>query len=417
MSRPRLHLAPVSGWVNDPLGLTYRDGAYHAFVQFNPHGCAWAPECHWAHATSPDLLTWTEQPVALSPGDGDAGCWSGCVVTDADVATTLFYTSVDLPDLGLGRVRTAYPDPTWTHWSKGDVVVRPPEDLGLATFRDPFVLRDGDLWRMLVGAGLRDGTATALTFVSADLRRWEYDGLLAGRSVDDHDPVWTGSAWECPQLVQVGGRHALIVSAWHQDELHHVAGALGRYVEGRVDVERWQQLTYGPSHYAASAFRDADGAVSVVTWLREAGSQEGEDGGWAGAMSLPMRLAAPEGRLSLTLHPSVAAARGEPAPDGVACPAWDLEWEPRDGTGEVRIHDARHRPVAVLVVRAGLLHMRTEGVLDQAWEMPVGAAVRVVVDEAILEVLSDGAAVAGRIPCADGSYPVAQSGTMSWWRL
>lgn len=84
MSRPRVHLAPPAGWINDPLGLTYRDGVYHAFVQLNPHGCAWAPECHWGHATSPDLLTWTQQPVALSPGDGDTGCWSGCVVTDAD---------------------------------------------------------------------------------------------------------------------------------------------------------------------------------------------------------------------------------------------------------------------------------------------------------------------------------------------
>ncbi len=82
--RPTLHFTPRSGWINDPLGLTHRDGTYHLYFQHVPGQAEWAHTCHWGHATSPDLLHWTERPVALAPGDGDAGCWSGSIVASDD---------------------------------------------------------------------------------------------------------------------------------------------------------------------------------------------------------------------------------------------------------------------------------------------------------------------------------------------
>lgn len=414
MPRPRLHLAPATGWINDPLGLTYRAGVYHVFYQLNPHDTVWAAQCHWGHATSPDLVSWAEQPVALAPGEGDEGCWSGCVVTDADDSTTLFYTCVARPDLARGRVRTAYPDPTWTHWTKADIVVRPPRE-DLVVFRDPFVLRDGEVWRMVVGAGLRDGTATALTFVSTDLRSWEHDGMLPGRSVDDHDPVWTGSAWECPQLVRLGDRHALIVSVWHDDELHHVAGALGRYADGRFEVERWQQLTYGPSHYAASTFCDADGRVGLVTWLREAGPVGGS---WRGAMSLPMALTADDAGLTLSLHPAVERGRHGPMREGECSTVYDVEWVPTDGRGTLMLVDDLHRTLSILTVAAGVLRVQVEGDVASTWEMPAGRGpIRLVVDAGLLEVVTDGGAGAGQLSDSVGSYPTTRDGSLSCWRL
>jgi len=35
-ARPALHFTPRSGWVNDPLGLTHRDGGYHLYFQHVP---------------------------------------------------------------------------------------------------------------------------------------------------------------------------------------------------------------------------------------------------------------------------------------------------------------------------------------------------------------------------------------------
>ena len=57
-------------------------------------------------------------------------------------------------------------------WVKGEVVVRPPDGLDLHSFRDPFVVREGDRWRMFVGGGTRAGEALALTWTSADLETW-----------------------------------------------------------------------------------------------------------------------------------------------------------------------------------------------------------------------------------------------------
>ena len=48
---PDLHLAPPAGWMNDPNGLIYFDGLYHAFYQHHPMSADWGP-IHLGHATS-----------------------------------------------------------------------------------------------------------------------------------------------------------------------------------------------------------------------------------------------------------------------------------------------------------------------------------------------------------------------------
>lgn len=52
--------------MNDPNGLVYKDGLYHLFYQYHPEDIIWGP-MHWAHATSPDLIHWTDLPIALAP--------------------------------------------------------------------------------------------------------------------------------------------------------------------------------------------------------------------------------------------------------------------------------------------------------------------------------------------------------------
>lgn len=62
--RPQFHFSPEKNWMNDPNGLLYDDGVYHLYFQYNPGGDTWGA-MSWGHATSRDLLHWTEQPVAL----------------------------------------------------------------------------------------------------------------------------------------------------------------------------------------------------------------------------------------------------------------------------------------------------------------------------------------------------------------
>ena len=104
-TRPALHFTAKTGWINDPLGLTYHEGRYHLFFQYVPGQTEWAPGCYWGHAVSEDLLTWTECEPVLEPDNGDGGCWSGSLVVNDEGEATIFYTSVQLDDLDVG------PDP------------------------------------------------------------------------------------------------------------------------------------------------------------------------------------------------------------------------------------------------------------------------------------------------------------------
>jgi len=64
--RPQFHLLPAANWMNDPDGPIYFDGRYHMFYQYNPDGAYWG-NMHWAHATSPDMMHWHHEPIALAP--------------------------------------------------------------------------------------------------------------------------------------------------------------------------------------------------------------------------------------------------------------------------------------------------------------------------------------------------------------
>lgn len=80
--RPFLHLAPESGWMNDPNGLIYDNGWYHCYYQYHPFGTEWGP-MYWGHAKSRDLLHWEDRDIALTP-DETGTMFSGCAFRDAE---------------------------------------------------------------------------------------------------------------------------------------------------------------------------------------------------------------------------------------------------------------------------------------------------------------------------------------------
>ncbi len=78
--RPKVHFTPAAHWINDPNGMVYYKGVYHLFFQYYPDSTVWGP-MHWGHATSPDLIHWKEQPIALYP-DSLGYIFSGSAVVD-----------------------------------------------------------------------------------------------------------------------------------------------------------------------------------------------------------------------------------------------------------------------------------------------------------------------------------------------
>ena len=289
-----LHHGGPGGWINDPYGLTWHNGRYHLFFQHVPGSDVWRSDQSWGHATSTDLLTWEQQPIALSPDADEDGCWSGSIAAGSEGAT-IFYTAVDEPHLDQGRVRRAVPlDDDWLRWEKQDVVVTTPPEA--THFRDPFVHRHGAGWRMLVG-GATAAAATIWSYTSDDLLTWTPTGVLAERS-PTADGEYTGHAWECPQWWSIDGHDVLMVSVWEPDVLHHLAY--------RVDDGPWRRFSHG-LHYAGSAFNHSDGRPGLVTWLRE-----------AGLTSLPMSLTLDGDRLVAHPPAGVPVREGEVSADGVS---------------------------------------------------------------------------------------------------
>lgn len=85
--RPVAHLTAEKNWLNDPNGLVYHDGTYHAFYQYNPRANSWG-NMSWGHSTSTDLVHWEQQPVAME-ASGEEEIFSGCMVMDTKNASGL----------------------------------------------------------------------------------------------------------------------------------------------------------------------------------------------------------------------------------------------------------------------------------------------------------------------------------------
>ena len=94
MNKPKLHLTSERNWMNDPNGLIYYKGKYHAFYQHFPYATQWGT-MHWGHAVSDDMVNWTYEPIALFPSKpyDKNGCFSGSAI-EVDGDLYLYYTSV-----------------------------------------------------------------------------------------------------------------------------------------------------------------------------------------------------------------------------------------------------------------------------------------------------------------------------------
>ncbi|MFD1947777.1 glycoside hydrolase family 32 protein [Nocardioides aestuarii] len=386
--RPTFHLVPPSGWLNDPNGLGQWDGVHHAFYQHNPDE-ARHDRIAWGHATSDDLVHWRHEPVALrpdTPADAD-GCWSGVLVDDGGTPTLVYsgHREGELQQacLALGSADLR----TWRKHDGNPVLTAHDDlpDLDLTVLRDHCVWREDGRWRMLMGAGFGDGSGGALLFDSPDLRSWTYAATLAS-SARRAEPD-TGSAWECPDLFGLDGRHVLTFSAWHDDDLIHALAWTGHYEGDAFTPDALHRLDLGGgAFYAPQSYRDDSGRRIMLGWLPEARPEaDCLEAGWAGVMSLPRELTL---RADGTIHQQpvaeVATLRGaELSGDDIAGDALDVELRVTlEEGGSVRWR-----------VRGAAYELRRDGATTLNGEPVPGDGqvdVRVVVDHSVVEVFANG---------------------------
>ncbi len=302
--RPQYHLLPSHNWMNDPNGPIFFRGRYHMFHQYNPLAAVWG-NMNWAHATSPDMLHWQHEPIALSPTPGGPdrnGVFSGSAILD-NGQVTMIYTGVAPPTTandatlrdGVHTWRETQclavaQDDDLRTWKKfpEPVIAAPPDGLAVTGFRDPCVWREHDQWMLIVGSGILHKGGAILLYNSPDLRRWTYlHPLIEGAptNIKSKNPVDTGEMWECPDFFPLGNKHVLLVST-----MGKVRWKVGIYANQRFTAENVGVVDWG-SYYAAKTMLDADGNRILWGWISEARPEaELVAAGWAGVMSLPRVL-------------------------------------------------------------------------------------------------------------------------------
>lgn len=179
------------------------------------------------HATSRDLVEWTDHGPVLGPGDVDAfdatATWTGSVVRGPDGLWRMFYTGAsfvaadsnrNIESVGLATSTDLF---TW-HKQPAFALRADPrwyETLGSSTWpeeawRDPWVFADASgQWHMLLTAranrGDDAGRGVIGHAVSDDLEHWEVRPPLSA-------PHQGFGHLEVPQTVEIDGHHVLLFS-------------------------------------------------------------------------------------------------------------------------------------------------------------------------------------------------------------
>ena len=175
--RPVYHHTPLYGWMNDANGLTYKDGEYHLYFQYNPYGSKWG-NMHWGHSVSRDLVHWDHLDPAIAR-DPMGHIFSGSTIVDTrnsagfgKNAIIAYYTSHSMRNGKQVQVQCmAYSKDNGRTFIKykGNPVVTPFD--GLENFRDPkiFWYEPTKSWYMIVSAD-----KNMRFYQSKNLKKWTY---------------------------------------------------------------------------------------------------------------------------------------------------------------------------------------------------------------------------------------------------
>lgn len=310
--RDQYHYSVQDGWANDPNGLVYYNGTYHMFYQFYDD-TKWGP-MHWAHATSTDLITWIQQPIALYP-DANGAMFSGCIVADENNTSGLFaddkggLVALITADGNGQRIKLAYSSDEGETWKKSnDVVADWTEDpLVVSDFRDPKVFRWNNKWFMVIAGG--------------PLRIYSSDNLKDWNCESTYSNLHT----ECPDLYPIQTEDGAVKWVLSRGGRYYKIGDF-KQVDGNwrfVPDEEYQDadgvMNFGRDSYAAMTYYVQDFGTSdnptipeivelnwMNTWddyCREVADKVGQNFNGTFNLNLKLGLTAQNGKYCLTQTP------------------------------------------------------------------------------------------------------------------
>ena len=285
--RPAYHYQPPSKWMNDPNGTIYWKGRYHLFYQHNPDG-PWHGNIHWGHASSEDLVHWTDHPIALSPGpDGPdrLHCYSGTAFVNADGAPTHIYHGV--PG---GICLATSTDDMLVDWEKhpaNPIIPDPGPGADFVVTGAPCGWVEDGVYYALTGNS-HQSRDTAYLFSSTDMARWQYRYPFYIGGEFTH----TGEDCAVPDFFMLDGKAILSFAS-------HARGAqfyVGSYADQRFTPVSHKRLAFAESRRTGAycegqTLLDDRGRRILFGRFSEARFKYGLiASGWAGICALPLVL-------------------------------------------------------------------------------------------------------------------------------
>lgn len=316
--RPKIHFSPAAHWINDPNGMVYVNGVYHLFFQYHPYSSVWGP-MHWGHATSRDLISWKEEPIALYP-DSLGYIFSGSAVVDVNnssgfgkngkaplVAVFTHHNSkTEKERIDFQTQSIAYSNDNGKTWTKyeGNPVIKNP---GIADFRDPKVMWHAATQKWIMTLATKD----CVTFYSSpDLKNWAKESSF-GKELGAH-----GGVWECPDLVEMEfeGKKVWVLLVSINPGAPN-GGSATQYFIGEFDGHtfttnqkdtRW--IDYGPDNYAGVTWSNTGKRKLFIGWMSNWNyAQQLPTQSWRNAMTIARELHLAKGGNELYLASLPAA--------------------------------------------------------------------------------------------------------------
>ena len=297
---PVFHITGERGWINDPNGLIYYNGQYHAFYQHYPDDIKWGP-MHWGHVVSDDLTNWKYLPIALTPGDDcdKNGCFSGSAIVH-DGKLWLMYTGFIENQGGesIRQVQCLAESSDGVTFKKHGIVIGEellPEGYAPCDFRDPKVWYHNDSFWCIAAARRVEGRGRVLLYKSKDLFKWEYVNDLFGKDS-------LGTMIECPDYNEALG-YMMFCEQFQPNEgkehlnIHTCRFAVGKidYSTGRFVEDSRGIVDYGFDMYAPQTFAGKPVFMGWLNmWDRNVPSAKY---GFAGMLTLPRVVSIKDGRL------------------------------------------------------------------------------------------------------------------------
>src|SRR5690554_10512 len=303
--RHKLHLMPEVGWMNDPNGLIFYKGEYHAFYQYYPYEPLWGP-MHWGHAKSKDLYNWEHLPVALAPDlPHEHGCFSGgSVVVDDELY--LLYTShfdngkqLQEQSLAISKDGVNFEK----HLNKPILTIEDlPEDSSKVDFRDPNPIEiDGEKF-ILIGSKNNKDEGQFLVYKTDDFMNYEYLSKIGPNKM-------FGVMAECPDLFELDGKHVLLFSGTSLKRdgnrfrnVNSSLYAIGHFdtKTGNYEIEHMDEIDLGHHFYAPQTISNDKDERIMMSWMdmwEKPYYTADIKHNWTGALSFPRKLSVVNNRL------------------------------------------------------------------------------------------------------------------------